>query len=84
MYTIYLDYDERVIPPLVKEVAQSVVAKYNATELVTKRQLVNGEIRDILTLRLAKYKIIIDDVVITQLALPEVRFSVVEPCPIRM
>eukprot|EP01035_Chromulina_nebulosa_P030487 gene30487-40510_t len=65
------NYDERVIPSLVNEVAKSVVAKYNATELMANRQLVNERIRDVLTQRLAKYKIIIDDVVITQLAFSE-------------
>lgn len=34
-----LDYDERVLPSIVNEVTKAVVAKYNASELLTKREV---------------------------------------------
>lgn len=33
------DYDERVLPSIVNEVTKAVVAKYNASELLTKREV---------------------------------------------
>ncbi len=35
------DYDERVLPSIVNEVTKAVVAKYNASELLTKREAVS-------------------------------------------
>ncbi len=36
-----MDYDERVLPSIVNEVTKAVVAKYNASELLTKREAVS-------------------------------------------
>ena len=38
------DYEERVLPSIVNEVTKAVVAKYNASELLTKREIVSREI----------------------------------------
>lgn len=35
----FADYDERVLPSIVNEVTKAVVAKYNASELLTKREV---------------------------------------------
>jgi hypothetical protein len=35
------DFDERVLPSIVNEVTKAVVAKYNAAELLTKREQVS-------------------------------------------
>lgn len=62
-----LDYDQRVIPSIGNEVLKSVVAQYNADQLLTLREKVSLEIRDILSRRANEFNIQLDDVSITHL-----------------
>lgn len=39
------DYDGRVLPSVINEVMKSVVAKYNAQSMLTKREEVSRKIR---------------------------------------
>ncbi|EKU22077.1 hypothetical protein NGA_0190001 [Nannochloropsis gaditana CCMP526] len=65
--TLGRDYDERVLPSIVNEVSKAVVAKYNAAELLTKREMVSTQIRLQLEKRAKEFRIVLDDVSITHL-----------------
>ena len=62
------DFDERVLPSIVNEVSKAVVAQYNASELLTKRDQVSSKIQLDLKKRAADFNILLDDVSITHLA----------------
>jgi regulator of protease activity HflC (stomatin/prohibitin superfamily) len=55
------EYKERIIDPTVQEVVKAVTARYTAVELITQREKVRMEIKDLLRQRLIGYNIIVDD-----------------------
>ena len=72
------DYEERVLPSIVNEVTKAVVAQYNASELLTKRDLVSTQIRNMLVKRAGDFNILLDDVSITNLAFSTAYSAAVE------
>ncbi len=56
-----VQYKERIIDPAVQEVVKAVTARYTAVELITQREKVRSEIKDLLKQRLVGYNIGVDD-----------------------
>lgn len=62
-----LDYDERVLPSIGNEVLKSIIAQFDAGELITQRETVSRRIREDLVKRAKEFHILLEDVAITHL-----------------
>lgn len=66
--TLGVDFDERALPSIVNEVLRTVIAQYNASQLLSQREQISNKIREFLSQRAEQFDIIIDDVSISDLA----------------
>lgn len=55
------DFRERVIDPAVQEGVKAITARYTVVELITQRENVRSEIKNLLSERLRSYDIVVDD-----------------------
>lgn len=51
-----------IVNPAIQEIVKEVTARYPAEDLIAKRDIVAGEVRDALTKRLAKYDLVVNDI----------------------
>jgi regulator of protease activity HflC (stomatin/prohibitin superfamily) len=59
--SIGTEYKDRIIDPAVQEVVKAITARYTAVELITQREKIRSEIKDLLKQRLIAYDILVDD-----------------------
>lgn len=59
--SIGTSFKERIVDPAVQEVVKAITARYTAVELITQREKVRNEIKDLLKQRLIAYDIMVDD-----------------------
>lgn len=64
---IGLDFDDRVMPSIVNEVLKTVIAKFDAAELITQRTRVSQKINELLEQRAENFCLTLDDISITHL-----------------
>lgn len=65
---IGINYAEKLMPPIVKEVAKTIIAQYNAQQLVSNRDLVSRDIKGALRERLLNFNILLDEVTLTHIS----------------
>jgi len=65
---IGLDYRTRIVDPAVAEALKAVTAQYTAEELISKRPEVSAQVKDMLSQKLSKYYMKLEDINIKEFA----------------
>nr|XP_054376106.1 prohibitin 1-like isoform X1 [Pongo abelii] len=72
------DHDERVPPSITNKILKSVVARFEAGDLITQREQISRQVSDDLTERADTFGLILDDVSLTYLTLGKEFIEAVE------
>jgi len=72
------DFDNKILPSLTKETLKSIIAQYNASQLITMRNEVSAQIKDDLERRCRDFFMVLDDVAITELSFSPIYIQAVE------
>lgn len=73
------DYQDRFIKPIAMEVVKTVLAQYDADQLLKQREKISAEVKSLYTTRIKEFHFIVDDVVLTDLKFsPQYKKSVEE------
>ncbi|CAF1563906.1 unnamed protein product [Rotaria sordida] len=71
------DYEERVLPLITNEILKSVVAQFDAIQLIIQRTLISQRVSELITEYAAQFGLLLDDISITHLSFgPEFTSSV--------
>lgn len=62
-----IDYDERILPSIGNEILKATVAQFDASELITQRELVSMKIREELVKRARFFNVQLEDISIVDL-----------------
>ncbi|MBP1967679.1 prohibitin family protein [Paenibacillus aceris] len=62
MNNIGSSFDTIIVAPAIQEIVKEVTAKYAAEDLIAKRDMVANEIRDLLTKRMSRYDLVVNDI----------------------
>jgi regulator of protease activity HflC (stomatin/prohibitin superfamily) len=68
---IGLDYRSRIVDPAIAEALKAVTAQYTAEELISKRPEVSAKVKDMLSDKLTKYFMLLEDINIKEFAFSE-------------
>ncbi len=58
---IGIQFKERIIDPMVQEIFKAITARFTAVEMITQREKVRNETKQLLAARLLEYGLIVDD-----------------------
>jgi len=68
IYSTYgIDYEDRILPSLTNEVLKAVVAMFDASEMITQREVVSQKVMSDLTTRVKNFGLLLDDISLTHL-----------------
>lgn len=71
LYTkVGVDYKSKIIDPAIQETLKAVTAKYTAEQLITKRDTVTSDIKDLLSTKLS-----VSDIAVTSISITNFNFS---------
>jgi prohibitin 1 len=64
------DYQDKIIRPKILEVVKTILAQYDADQLLKQRDKISGEMKTLFSMKIKEYHFIVDEVV-----LAEIKFS---------